>query len=90
MIAVNLSKQQALDADPKVIQKINFTANLERAGRTRFYFILEETKETVFEFSQKTVKFCKYNNNIIKRFNFYQYENDAIQQFKYKAIKFTS
>ena len=90
MIAVNLSKQQALDADPKAIQKINFTANLERAGRTRFYFILEETKETVFEFSQKTVKFCKYNNNIIKRFNFYQYENDAIQQFKYKAIKFTS
>ena len=90
MIAVNLSKQQALDADPKAIQKINFTANLERAGRTRFCFILEETKETVFEFSQKTVKFCKYNNNIIKRFNFYQYENDAIQQFKYKAIKFTS
>ena len=56
MIAVNLSKQQALDADPKAIQKINFTANLDRAGRTRFYFILEETKETVFEFSQKTVK----------------------------------
>ena len=56
MIAVDLSKQQALDADPKAIQKINFTANLDRAGRTRFYFILEETKETVFEFSQKTVK----------------------------------
>ena len=90
MIAVNLSKQQALDADPKAIQKINFTANLERAGRTRFYFILEETKETVFEFSQKTVKFCKYNNNIIKRFNFYQYENDAIQQFKCKTIKLSA
>ena len=44
MIAVNLSKQQVLDADPKAIQKINFTANLDRAGRTRFYFILEETK----------------------------------------------
>ena len=55
MIAVDLSKQQALDADPKAIQQINFTANLDRAN-TRFYFILEEAKETVFEFSQGTVK----------------------------------
>ena len=56
MIAVDLSKQQALDADPKAIQQINFTENLDRAGNTRFYFMLEETKETVFEFSQGTVK----------------------------------
>ena len=55
MIAVDLSKQQALDA--KVIQQINFTENLNRDGNTRFYFILEETKETAFEFSQGTVKF---------------------------------
>ena len=32
MIAVDLSKQQALDADPKAIQQTNFTANLDRAG----------------------------------------------------------
>ena len=32
MIAVDLSKQQAVDADPKAIQQINFTANLDRAG----------------------------------------------------------
>ena len=56
MIAIDLSKQQALDADPKAIQQINFTANLDRAGNTRFYFILEEAKETIFEFSQGTVK----------------------------------
>ena len=48
MIAIDLSKQQALDADPRAIQQINFTANLDRAGNTRFYFILEEAKETVF------------------------------------------
>ena len=48
MIAVDLSKQQALDADPKATQQINFTANLYRAGNTRLYFILEEGKETVF------------------------------------------
>ena len=41
MIAVDLSKQQALDADPRAIQQINFTANLDRAGNTRVYFILE-------------------------------------------------
>ena len=56
MIVVDLSKQQALDADPKAIQQINFTANLDRAGNTRIYFILEEAKETVLDFSQGTVK----------------------------------
>ena len=56
MIAIDLSKQQALGADPKAIQQFNFTANLGRAGNARFYFILEEAKETVFESSQGTVK----------------------------------
>ena len=56
MIAIDLSKQQALDADPRAIQQINFTANLDRDGNTRFYFILEELKKTIFEFSQGTVK----------------------------------
>ena len=53
-MATDLSKQQALDADPKAIQQINFTAN--RAENTRLYFILEKAKETVFEFSKGTVK----------------------------------
>ena len=56
MIAVDLSKQQALDADPRAIQQINFTANLDRAGNTRVYFILEEAKDTIQDFSQRTVK----------------------------------
>ena len=46
MIVVDLNKQQALVADPKVIQQINFTATLDKAGNTRIYFILEEAKET--------------------------------------------
>ena len=54
MIVVDLSKQQ--DADPEAIQQINFAANLDRAGNTRFYFILEEAKETVLKFPQGTVK----------------------------------
>ena len=56
MIAVDLSRQQALDADPRAIQQINFTANLDRAGNTRVYFILEEAKETILDFSQGTLK----------------------------------
>ena len=56
MIAVDLSRQQALDADPRAIQQINFTANLDRAGVTRVYFILEESKETKLNFAQGTVK----------------------------------
>ena len=51
MIAVDLSKQQTLDADPRAIQQINFTANLDRAGSTRIYFILEEAKEAILNFA---------------------------------------
>ena len=32
MIAINLSRQQKINADPKAIQQINFTRNLEREG----------------------------------------------------------
>ena len=53
MIAVDLSKQQAPDADPEAIQQINFTANLDNDGDTRFYFIIAEAKETVFEFHKE-------------------------------------
>ena len=56
MIAIDLSKQQALDADPKTTQQINFTANLDRAGQTTMFFIIEEEKETISDFSQGTVK----------------------------------
>ena len=56
MIAIDLSKRQALDADPRAIQQTNFTANLDKADNTRIYFISEEAKETKFNFAQGTVK----------------------------------
>ena len=56
IITIDLSKQQALDADPKAIQQINFTGNLERARNITMFFIIEEGKETVLNFSQGTVK----------------------------------
>ena len=59
VITIDLSKKQALDADPKAIQQINFTANLDRAGNTRLYFILEETKKLFLNFHKELFKFCK-------------------------------
>ena len=56
LIAIDLSKQQALDADPRAIQQINFTANLDRAGKETMFFIIAEAKENVYEFSQGTLK----------------------------------
>ena len=56
MMAIDLSRQNELDADPRAIQQINFTANLDRAGNTTIFFIIKEAKETVFEFSQGAVK----------------------------------
>ena len=56
MIAIDASRQNELDADPRAIQQINFTANLDRAGNTTIFFNIEEAKETVFEFSQGTLK----------------------------------
>ena len=56
MIAVDLSRQNELDADPREIQQTIFTANLDRAENTTIFFITEEATETVFEFSQGAVK----------------------------------
>ena len=50
MIAIDLSKQQARNADPKSFQQINFTANLDRQGITTMFFIVEEAKEIVLDF----------------------------------------
>ena len=56
IIVIDLSKQQVLDVDPRAIQQINFTGNLDRAGDTTMFLIIEEAKETVLDFSQGTVK----------------------------------
>ena len=56
MIAIDLSKQQALDADPKAKQQINFTGNLSGNNNRLIFFISEEAEETIFDFSQGTVK----------------------------------
>ena len=49
MIAIDLSKQQVFDTDPRAIQQINFTANLDRDGNITMFFITEEAKQTVLD-----------------------------------------
>ena len=56
LIAIDLSKQQALDPDLKAIQQINFFGNLDRAGNITMLFIIKEAKETILDFSQGTVR----------------------------------
>ena len=55
LIAVDLSKQKALDADPKAIQQIIFTGEAPN-NTIRIYYILEQSKETILEFAKGTTK----------------------------------
>ena len=57
MIAIDLSKQQALDAYLRAIQQFNFTENLDRAGNTSIFFIIKGAKETVRLFSRNCKSF---------------------------------
>ena len=45
MIAIDLSKQQALDADPKTIRQIHFTRNLDQAGNKTMFLVIDDAKE---------------------------------------------
>ena len=56
MIAIDLSKLQALDADPKAIKQINFTGNLSGNNNRWMFSIVKEGKETILDFSRGTVK----------------------------------
>ena len=65
MIAIDLRKQQTLDADPKAVQQIIFTANLDGDGNTTMFSIIEEAKETILDFSQGTVKVLRIDLTLI-------------------------
>ena len=59
LIAADLSKQKALDADSRAIQQIIFTGKIkatEANTRVIIYYILEQSKETILEFSKGTTK----------------------------------
>ena len=54
LVAVDLSKQKELDADPREIQQIEFKYMLET--NSTIYWVLEKSKETILEFYKGTVK----------------------------------
>ena len=56
MIAIDLCKQRPLNTDPKAIQKINFTGNLDRARDTTMFCIIEEVKGTISDFPKGTLR----------------------------------
>ena len=58
MIAIDLSKQQALDADPRAIHQTNFTRNLEK--NATIFFILKEAKETILDFHKELWNYCDF------------------------------
>ena len=59
MIETDLSKQQALDADFRAIQQINFTANLHSAGNTTIFSLLKNQKKLFWNFQKELHKCCK-------------------------------
>ena len=69
MIAIDLSKKQALDADPKAIQRIKFTGNLSSNNNRLIFFITEKEKKNVLDFSQGTVKILWISSTILFCFN---------------------
>ena len=56
LIGIDLSKQGKLDVDSKAMQQINFIRNLQRDENTQMFFIMEEVKDTLLDFSKGEVK----------------------------------
>ena len=55
-MVIDVKKKQNFDADPKPIQQINFTGNLEPDGDIQMFFIIKEKKETALDLSQETMR----------------------------------
>ena len=64
MIPVDLSKYQEVDADPKAIKQVNFTGNLYWPGNETMFFINEEAKEAILDFSRGTLKVLRMCSTI--------------------------
>ena len=65
MVIIDLSKQKALDPEPKAIKQINFTGNLDQAGNATKLFIIEEAKEINLDISEETVRGLQINFALI-------------------------
>ena len=60
MIAIDLSKQWALNTDLKTIQQISFTKNPDRPRNATVFFIIKEAREIVLDFSKELEKYSDF------------------------------
>ena len=65
MIAIDLSKQQAYDADPRAIQQINFIANLDRDGNTTMFFYWRNKRNRFGFFTRDCKSFVNTKYSLI-------------------------
>ena len=56
MTEIALSKQKALNTDPKAIRQIGFTESLTQQATYKTFFIIEKAKGKVLDFPQGMVK----------------------------------
>ena len=88
-IAIDLLKQQALYADSKSMQQINFTDNLEQDGNTAMFFIIQKAKETILDFSQGIVKVLQICSELIEyqcRMTQYNTLNEKLSNSQLKKL----
>ena len=58
MTEIDLGKLQALKADPKAMQQIDFIASLLQDRNATIFFVIEESKETILDFLQR--EYCEF------------------------------
>ena len=73
-------KQNALNVSLKAMRQINFTENLHWAGNATMFFIIKEAKETLLDFSQRSLKVLFFFSS----FNIYQYKTARIYNLNFK------
>ena len=59
MTAIDLSKQETLDADPKVIQQVSFTRNRDWSESETMFFIIQKAKKAVLDILRSILDFLK-------------------------------
>ena len=58
MTAIDLSKEQTVDADPKAIQQIIFPGNLSGNNNRLVFFFIKEAKETILDLYKELLMYC--------------------------------
>ena len=52
LMVTDLNKQEALDGNPKAVQQIDFTINLNQSGNAMLFFVIKDVKQITLDFLQ--------------------------------------